>query len=431
MTGVSYSRFLMVVKMKDKRKKPLKIALHCMDERTYKIMEMYLQGACNGAATVVEDRNAEVDIVNADSVKAKKLLEQRVAEAARPIIALSLQDLTAENILYVRKPIKTVDLLSALSKAGALLLSKEKSSHLISSHTNNAIAPKPQDLTTLPQEQQDLTTLDLTTLHPEKDLLKKQATDTDKQKQISKHQTAMLIDEGKFNEYIGFVPGLDVNDPKQFLNAAYNIKDYFQGYVQSALTIAKAKKQVMQLNSGWKTLIIFPHNDEIWLNADDKQLRAFANVLMTKILIPGTVITVTPKESDVDLVKNDSNHIYSAEVFLWKLAVWTSKGRYSNVIDIHQPVFLKHWPNLTRLVVIPHALRISALLMKGARTLPDIAEILHIKPQYVFVFISAAYAIGLAGQARRDSDKTPSRAPAIKSKQHDVLSRIIGKLSNL
>ena len=41
--------------MKDKRKYPLKVALHGMDGRTYKMMVMYLQGPCKGVAVVVED----------------------------------------------------------------------------------------------------------------------------------------------------------------------------------------------------------------------------------------------------------------------------------------------------------------------------------------------------------------------------------------
>lgn len=402
--------------MSDKRKSPLKTALHGMDERAYKMMAMYLQGPCKEAAVVVEDLKAEIDIIDADSVKAKTLLKQRLTESARPIIALSLQELTFENILYVKKPVKTSDLLFALSEARAILSVKKKSDNQVNTCTQNTASRQSQNPVTKPES----------SLSPEKDPVKKQATNTDEQKKTSKHQTAMQLDEGKFNAFIGSVPGLDVNDPKQFPDAAYNPKDYFQGYVQSALMVAEAKKQVMRLNSGWKPLIIFPHNHEIWLDADDKQLRAFAGVGMNKISGPG--MTLTPEESIAASVQESLEKFHDQDAFLWKLAAWTSKGRYPGALDIYRPVFLKHWPNFTRLVVTPHALRISALLMASPRTLPEIAEVLKIKPQYVFVFISSAYALGLIGQAKREADEIVQPSVVKKTEQQGLLSRIIGKL---
>jgi hypothetical protein len=46
--------------------------------------------------------------------------------------------------------------------------------------------------------------------------------------------------------------------------------------VQSALQIALNRKQSLKLDSGWKDLLLFPQSREVWLDADEKQLRAFA-----------------------------------------------------------------------------------------------------------------------------------------------------------
>ncbi|MDD1627973.1 MAG: hypothetical protein LUQ26_10965, partial [Methylococcaceae bacterium] len=324
--------------------------------------------------------------------------------------------LTFENILYVKKPVKTDDLLFALSEAGTMLSAKKKPSHQVSSYPENATTRQSQESIAQTESR----------LSPEKNQVKKQAANTNEQKKTSKHQTAMQLDEGKFNAYIGSVPGLDVNDPKQFPDAVYNPKDYFQGYVQSALMVAETKKQVMHLNSGWKPLIIFPHNHDIWLDADDKQLRAFAGVAINKISGPG--MTLTPAEPSAASIQGGLEKFHDKDAFVWKLAVWTSKGRYPSALDIHRPVFLRHWPNFTRLVITPHALRISALLMESPRTLPEIAQVLNIKPQYVFVFISAAYALGLIGQTKREADEIFQPSVIKKSEQQSLLSRIIGKL---
>jgi hypothetical protein len=139
-------------------------------------------------------------------------------------------------------------------------------------------------------------------------------------------------------------------------------------------------------------------------------------------------MSVTPLDHESSALVRALEKFHSTDAFLWKLACWASKGRYPATLDIKQPVYLKSWPNFTRLLVTPHALRIAALLIQRPRTLTSIAEILNIKPQYVFVFISAACALGLAGQARREVDKLV-RPPEIKpNKKQGLLSRIIRKL---
>ena len=114
-----------------------------------------------------------------------------------------------------------------------------------------------------------------------------------------------------------------------------------------------------------------------------------------------------------------------------KLACWASKGRYPDFLDIKRPVYLKSWPNFTRLLITPHALRISALLIQGPRTLPNVAEVLNIKPQYVFVFISAACALNLAGQARREVDELFQPPEIQPNKSQGLMSRIISRLGTI
>jgi hypothetical protein len=64
-------------------------------------------------------------------------------------------------------------------------------------------------------------------------------------------------------------------------------------------------------------------------------------------------------------------------------------------LDIDSPVSLKRWPNFTRLLVTPHALRISALLYKQPYTLFEAARILGVRQQYVLVLFCAAHSLGL------------------------------------
>jgi hypothetical protein len=390
----------------DKSKNPLKVALHGMEERTSKTMVMYLQGPCRGAAVVVNDSDADIDVFDADVAGIGKLMEaHRLKKPRRPVIALSLHDGTLDYVFYVKKPVKTDDMLATLDKASALARKNQSAS-----------APLAKDSSVQPIVEKS-----------ENANLKSFVINADEQKKTAKHQAAMQLNEKGFNAFIGNVAGIDVNDPKQFADARYNPKDYFQGHVESAFKISREHGEIMQLNSSWSPVIIFPQNNEIWLDADDKQLRAFSGLVIANTL--DGKISTTPLTFESSSLSRSLDKFHSMDAFLWKVACWASKGRYPIAIDVSHPVYLKSWPNFTRLLITPHALRISALLIRGPRTLANVAEVLNIKPQYVFVFISAACALGLTGQARRESDALIAQSTEIKAnKNKGFLSRIMSKL---
>lgn len=397
--------------MKNKQITPIKIALYGMDGRTYKTMVMYLQGPCRGLAVVTEELDAEIDLIDADHIKAKDILEEQKSKTPeRPVILLSLQKLSIEGTIFVKKPIETAELIAALNKAKAQL--------------HGELPAKPADLSkaSSPSEESVQTSLPATDKKP----AVKKNIDREEKKKTSKHRTAMDLTESGFSAYLGHTDGIDFSDREQVLTASYNPKNYFLEYVQFALKTAAKKGRILQLNSSWKPLIIFPHTREIWLDADDKQLRAFAGVEIKKGLSKGMALGPV-KQSAAGLSKNMEN-FHDANTFAWKLALWTSKGRYPDSIDINRPVYLKRWPNFTRLIITPHALQIAALLIIGPRTLINIADSLKIKPQYVFVFISAASAIGLVAQVERKVDEVIAPPEIKPTKSKGLLTKIIGRL---
>ncbi|MFZ2162099.1 MAG: hypothetical protein WAW02_07775 [Sideroxyarcus sp.] len=92
------------------------------------------------------------------------------------------------------------------------------------------------------------------------------------------------------------------------------------------------------------------------------------------------------------------------EAFLWKLALYTYGGYLPKGIDVNKPVYLKYWPNLTRLEPTPDAMRIASLLCRQPVALAFIVRILNIPQRHVFNFYAAANAAGYAGPAIREVD---------------------------
>ncbi|MGZ4996768.1 MAG: hypothetical protein ACXV8J_02900 [Methylobacter sp.] len=384
--------------------KPLQLALHGMDERTQKMMVMFLQGPCQGAAMVAANsHDAQANVIDADIARSQAVLIDIVdKQPEKPVIVLSLQDgqPEQEKLIYVKKPVTSARMLAAL----------EQAKNLIARNTNPATAVQPDSALADTQDSQ---------VTP----LKTIAVDNDDRTKSSKHQAAMHMDEQGFSAFIGIVPNIDFSDPDQLSLASYNSKLHFQGAVQSAYKFSLEKMRAINLGAGWKPLLILPDNREIWLNADDKMLRAFAGIKIN----PQSANISAIDERTHSVIHGQPEKFQDMNAFLWKLAIWTSKGRYPQELDVTKPVYLKKWPEFTRWLITPHAMRIAALLIQSPRTMLNTAQVLNINPRYVFVFISAAHAVGLVEQGQHESD-TMIEPPTQPNERKSLMSRIISKL---
>jgi hypothetical protein len=398
----------------ENNKKPLKLALHGMDSRSTKIMMLFLQGPCKGVAHIVINADdADIDVFDGDAADSKMLLEKYVqADNQKPVIILSLWDVAEKGILYLRKPVGTDDMLRVLELAKKSIAKANKVAAQI-------------DLPAVLQKISEKAEHPIA--EPEKPGLKTYVAGQQEPFNEAKHQLKKGVDENDSDDYIGDIEDINVNDPRQFIAAAYDPDNFFQGTVQAASADCKEANKILLLKTDWKPVTFFPRTKELWIDASDHELKTFAGLKLKRKTMSAHTQLVPVDPGSI----SSGGTLYkfqNMEAFLWKLACWTSKGRYPQDIDYRKPVYLKNWPNFTRLLITPHALRIAALLIKGPRTMGNIAETLAIKPQYVFVFVSATYAVGLSGQARRASDMLVQALGLQRNKGKGLMSRILRKL---
>lgn len=391
---------------------PLRASVLGMDGRLLATFKYFLQGPCKNQAVLVTDQSAEIIVVDFDSRNASELLaREREKFPARPIIVTSLRSPDLNGAIYVAKPIKAVAMLAALDQARKML-----------ADAASALAKQP-----VHKDDQGGAVIS--------EPIRKKTSIQHPYKRRSTHQTAMLLDERAYSSYVGMVEDINFKNPLQVAKAHYDKKKYLQAYVESAVNLARTHKRIFQLNCGWKPITIFPQSNEVWVDADDKQIRSFCVVPVGSIMdFNDSGVTssrrsiITPVSADrIDTDRNPKN-FQSIDAFLWKIALWTSNGRVPDGILFDQPVYLSRWPNLSRLVVIPHALRIAALLIIRPITLPEVATALQIRHQYVFSFFSASMALGLAGQSRRRNDPVEVVAPREIKQRTSLLQKILNRL---
>ncbi|WP_394753905.1 hypothetical protein [Crenothrix sp.] len=437
--------------MKKIIKEALGVALLGIDDRSRKLLTMFFKGPCEGFAKVVEEDEASVDIIDIHFAHSEQLVQNSLTRIPkRAIIVLTSQAITridADNLLYLNKPIKADEMMEAIDWASDIAQGKIRQKPFfdpvsvvantaqLATITPNQTAPLPVMKTNVSGNAERRARLPALLVSDAKIHQKNQLTPEEYQKKI-KYLAAVSGDEKKFSDFIGLVAGFKLtklNDINERHQASYEAKNYYQGHLQSAYRLSLIEKQNLQLTTSiWTPLIILPLSQEIYGDASDQFLRE-----ITDIQIDSNAVQIAPANKDSMLQMDDLEKIHEIDAFLWKLALWTSKGRYPNTIDVDKPVYLNQWPDFTRLIVTPHALQIAGLLINGGPdTMPNIASQLKIDLCYVYAFMSAAHALHIAGQARRQEDtliKTtlPLTEPVQDSLFNQTLDRIIERLNRL
>lgn len=408
--------------MKKNAPSPIKVALFGMDSRSCKTMELYLKGPCRGVATVVDEDQAEIDILDADFPTAGEILQSRNEKMAdRPIILLALEKLTIPNTYFLQKPVKAALLVDMLIKIRPKL---PQTKSMLRAPVG---LPLQQEATQPSHAISDIDHVDQFQTKPQHAIRHKahhgHHSTVDKP---VKRRSAMELNEGGYTGFLGTLSNIDFDDPEHLVNASFDPKCFMLGYIQSAYKVARSEARALQLQSMWKPVYIFPDRHQVWVDADEKHLRAMAGIEQNKGL--KGYFNLAPFDVDADKVDRDQEKYHDMDAFLWKLALWASKGRLPVGLDAQQPVFLKCWPNFTRIMITPDAMRISALLAQGSRTPLEIVKELNVKPEYVFAFIAACHAIGILNQASRRADElvVPEKVKVVK--KHGLLGKILSKL---
>jgi hypothetical protein len=235
----------------------------------------------------------------------------------------------------------------------------------------------------------------------------------------------MYLGDQHTKTIIGTAPDIDPHNPTQLQNAQYNPDEFLQSHLQRACQTADSLNDCLQIYTARGSIYVMPGNQAVLLNISDKHLRTLSVIPIDGSSISSRVIdsgslNKLESENDISRVKR--------EPLIWKSALWASRGRVPVGTDLHTPVFMSHWPNLTRLLLFPHAIRIAALWINQPYSLIETANILSIPQRNVFGFYSAAKALGLASTSQRSVD-TLVEAPSIHAnRRRNLLGRILNRL---
>ena len=382
--------------MKDTVIDPLRIGAIGLDERRCNALSMIFEGACKKGFCFANDRPPEAWIVDLDQVGAvDALIKKWKSHGKLPALFLSLNEpvdihIEGEKVAgaYLKKPFRVdefVAMLPTLAKAARQVA--------------NVCPPAPA--------------VDPAGAHRIESGRLAVAQQTSR--------VADLLNDEASLSLAGNAADIDLSDAAQHEQIYYAPERFLQGLVAGAWLRAKEAGRPLALEGAWPGLILFPLENKVQLTGAMRQYRPFA-------IVPD--LKGAPREVLLNPNIKPAAECVSYESFIWTLALWAARGRLPRGTPLEHPVFLRWWPNFTRLDVSPSALAISALWSRQPHSLALTVDMLHVPQRWVFAFYSAAHAIGLAAISHRAVDQmtlpTPPR-PTVE-RRAGFLGRVLGHL---
>jgi hypothetical protein len=380
----------------------IKLAVIGMDHRSQLLFTKTVVHQLRGICRIVDVQEADAVLFDMDSANSEEYwnsLKDNYPEM--PVIALSIRPVNEKNTIYLRKPIKIPSLITTLRilfpKRFSVSRDELDDAEVVGAHS-----------TTNGRASSAATTTIANTLNSK-----------------TNEATNVVTLTGKDS------PGaciLDVFDPSVHL---------IHHVMRANLEAKTLKKLVRILLWNGQSIIFNFSPNAVTTDIAEGKLRSLAimplNQEQTKIQIEDA------KPEILDIVnpqKNASFKTHSAEAFIWQLALFTARGRVplelqDNMFFADKPIYMEHWPNLTRLAPTPCAQQMTALLVHQPRSIKEISLTLNVPASQVASFFFAAAMIGCAGQAKRPSDKLFAPFEVKEHKNRKVLSAIMNKLRNL
>ncbi len=399
--------------------KPVVIFALGMSITAVNLLEMALKKSGKGRYLLGNADQADVVILDFDHVNSAQLVEaQRNQFPDRPILALSIRPQNDPRLHHLQKPMRVDTLLKALETA--LIPSKSSVPSPAANKREEApikpISPilhAPIDKTRevlgpnlggrLRNDGNDTTTM---------------RTLSDTQQLRTRSATKMMETEA-IHSLCGVGPDVPLEDSRRAPAAFYDPQNFVQGRILQALHAAQPHHVPIQIQA-IKPIVIFPEKQLAFTELDERRLRAVC-------LMPLATTIKSWQLLPADYEPNAAQSPIELETFLWQVALWTAHGRLPTGTDPHRPIGLRGWPNMTRLLLPPHSLRIAALWTRQFISPVETARCLGIPQRNAFSFYSACNAINLLEYAPEKSQSARD-ATLQASSQRGFFQRLLGVL---
>jgi hypothetical protein len=206
----------------------------------------------------------------------------------------------------------------------------------------------------------------------------------------------------------------------------YDNKNHLPQILIRAIAQCRENGQAAKLRfQDGKHITLLPKSNLSLTNMSDSKLRPRCLLAMR----PDQFSLEVLRHNEEDLLKNLEAMVQPINALLWKVSIWSSRGRLPEGIAKDLMVGLRQWPNLTRLLSIPEFIRIAALWTTSPTTLPRTYETLNIDCGYVYAFFSACHTLEMVEVYGKDTSKDLSDNNKTQNQpKSGILKRLLRRL---
>lgn len=198
-----------------------------------------------------------------------------------------------------------------------------------------------------------------------------------------------IISENKDRNFNLSRPDYDLNNPEEDVKFRYSEERFLQGRLSSAYLKGRVNNSNIQIYTPHGVFQYYPRVHKAHIELNRHSLRNLASV-------PDSVTAIMTEFDDEDSPKeNNRKKLVCADALLWDLTIWASRGRLPIQVDLNQSFTLKNWPNFTRWTITPHAMQITVLWLSHSLTLRNTVAVMGIPQHHIFTFYSAALALDM------------------------------------
>ncbi len=194
-------------------------------------------------------------------------------------------------------------------------------------------------------------------------------------------------------KYVGINPDVDFSDSSQVKKVQFNVNNYFFKYLKDAYDLSKLKKKTACIKTVYGVFYVDATTKLIYHKKTAEEI-----INIHKIPFYKDSKVFLPKLKRGELQKL---HQFDYEPFVWLSSINASKGKIPDDSNFSTPVKLTAWPDLTKLVVFKHAIRIISLWSRGVYSLQHTGKLLNIPQRYPLTVYTALNALGLVTQVKK------------------------------
>jgi hypothetical protein len=204
----------------------------------------------------------------------------------------------------------------------------------------------------------------------------------------------------------------------------FDPEKYLVGMLREAFLVATKWEVPTQFDCGAGFMVVDAERNELHSSLDEAEMQALASAPLTRRSKVQTLSNLDYARFKQALQDSGKAQCGRLDDGIWRAALWGSAGRLPAGTNPARTVFLRQWPNLTRLTPTPQAPRLAALwALRGGNVL-DSCRQFNLEQRHVIGFYNGVWALNLI----TDDGSFARRTQRKGARNRGLLTRLLGWL---